>query len=159
EESASEEVEKKRVDLDRERLDDELKLAEARAKERKAALKVDVPPELVAASKLHDARTDLALARQEIAYLTAKLGFARREGAAELAALAGKRDRAAARVAEIRAQLASLTVLAPRDGVVVYVADRRTDKKKVGDSAYQGEKVIEIPDLHRLRADAEIDEA
>ncbi|HEY8022118.1 MAG TPA: HlyD family efflux transporter periplasmic adaptor subunit [Thermoanaerobaculia bacterium] len=158
-ESAEQELEKKRADLERGRLDDALHLEEARAKERKAALKVDVPPELVAASQLRQSRTDLALARQEIAYLTSKLGFARREGAAELGALVEKRDRAAARVAEIRGQIASLSVAAPRDGVVVYVADHRGDKKKVGDSAYQGEKVIEIPDLRRMRADAEIDEA
>jgi len=158
-ESAAEELEKKRIDAQMSRQNDLLQLAEARAKQRKAALKVDVPPDLVAAVQLQREKTDLALDQREIAYLTAKLELARRQGEAALAELARKRDRAAARVAEIRRQIDSLTVRAPRDGIVVYVADRRSERKKVGDSAYQGERVIEIPDLHRLRADAEVDEA
>jgi HlyD family secretion protein len=158
-EQAAQELVKKRIDLEMARQDDELELAEARAKERKAALKVDVPPDLVAAAELGESRADLELVRRQIAYLTAKLELARRQGTAAVDELVEKRDHAAARVAEIRAQIESLTVRAPRDGIVVYVPGRAGEKRKVGDSAYQGESVVEIPDLHRLRADAEIDEA
>jgi HlyD family secretion protein len=157
--AAAQELAKKRIDLQMAREDGELELAEARAKERKAALKVDVPPDIVAAADLRQWQLDLALVRRQIAYLTAKAGLARRQAEAAMAELARKRDRAASRVAEIRAQLASLNVRAPRDGIVVYVPGRQGEKKKVGDSAYQGESVVEIPDLRRLRGDAEIDEA
>ncbi len=159
EEQAVQELAKKRIDVEMKRQDDELQLAEARAKERKAALKVAVPADLVAAADLGQWQADLTLARQQIASLTGLLELARRQGEAEIAELARKHDHAASRVAELRAQIRSLTVLAPRDGIVVYVVARGGEKKKVGDSAYQGESVLEIPDLHRMRADAEIDEA
>jgi len=94
-----------------------------------------------------------------VSYLEARLGSQSREGEAELATLRKRRDRAATRVAEIQAQIASLTVTAPRDGTVVYYANRRGgEKKKVGDTVWQAEKVIEIPDLRRMRAEAEVDE-
>ncbi len=159
EEQAAQELAKKRIDLQMSAEDAALELAEARAKERKAALKVSVPPDVVAAVDLHQWQSDLALVRQQIAYLEAKAALSRRQAEAAMAELQRKHDRAASRVAEIRAQLASLTVKAPRDGIVVYVAGRQGEKKKVGDTAYQGESVVEIPDLHRLRGDAEIDEA
>jgi multidrug resistance efflux pump len=118
-----------------------------------------VPPEIVAGHSLAEARGNLALSEREIAYVRDRLRFSAREGAAELAAQREKRGRAAKRVAEIQAQIASMTVRAPRAGTVVYVGDRRGEKKKVGDSVWQGERVIEIPDLARMRADAQVDEA
>ncbi|HEY0780853.1 MAG TPA: efflux RND transporter periplasmic adaptor subunit, partial [Thermoanaerobaculia bacterium] len=135
------------------------KLAEAEAKQRKAKLKVDVPPELVAANSLAEAKADLALATNEIAYLKDKLRLGRQEGEAGLRALADKRDRAASRVAEAQRAIAQMTVTAPRDGTVIYIATRQSEKKKVGDSSWRGEKLIEIPDLRKMSAEGEIDEA
>lgn len=159
EESARQEYEKQAASLEVSRRDLELRLAEAEAKRRKGALKIDVPSDLVAAKELAQSRADLALAGREIAYVKEQLAFTRRQGEAELAALAKRRDRAAARVGEIRTQLRSMTVTAPRDGTVVYISSRRTEKKKVGDNAWQAEKVLEIPDLRRMRAEGEVDEA
>ena len=157
--SAEKELEKREASLAQARSDDELHLAEAEAKRKRFALKADVPPEIVAGHEILEARGDLALAEREIAYVRQRLGFASQQGGAEIGALRDRRDRAAARVAEMRAQIESMTVRAPRPGTVVYVADRRGEKKKVGDSVWQGERVIEIPDLTRLRADAQVDEA
>jgi multidrug efflux pump subunit AcrA (membrane-fusion protein) len=157
--SAEKELEKKEASLAQTRSDDELHLAEAEEKRRRYGLTVDVPPELIASHELAEARGDLALAKAEIAYVQDRLRFSTRQGGAELAALRERRDRAATRVAEMQAQIASMTVRAPRAGTVVYVVDRRNEKKKVGDSVWQGERVIEIPDLSHLRADAQVDEA
>jgi multidrug efflux pump subunit AcrA (membrane-fusion protein) len=157
--SAAKELEKREASLAQERSDDELHLAEALARRKKSALKVDVPKELVAGNSLAEARGDLSLAQREIAYVEERLRYTARQGGAELSGLREKRDRAAARVGELERQIASMTVRAPRAGTVVYVADRRGEKKKVGDSVWQGERVIEIPDLSHLRADAQVDEA
>jgi multidrug resistance efflux pump len=157
--SAEKELEKKEASLAQAKSDDELHLAEAEAKRKRFALKADVPPEIVAGHTLLEARGDLALSKREIAYVQDRLRFSSRQGEAELAAQRERRGRAAKRVAEIQAQIASMTVRAPRAGTVVYVADRRGEKKKVGDSVWQGERVIEIPDLSRMRADAQVDEA
>jgi HlyD family secretion protein len=44
---------------------------------------------------------------------------------------------------------------------VIYASDPRRDKdkKKVGDSCWRGERVVEIPDLRSLQADGQVDEA
>jgi HlyD family secretion protein len=157
--SAQKELEKSQASLAITLREQELQLAEAQARQRRGALKVAVPADLVAAQELRQARLDLALAEREIAYRTERLRFERRQGEAELAALARRRDRAAARVTEMQDMIRRMTVTAPRDGTVVWVANRRGEKKKPGDQVWQMDKVIEIPDLHRLRGEAQVDEA
>ncbi|HKI06716.1 MAG TPA: HlyD family efflux transporter periplasmic adaptor subunit [Thermoanaerobaculia bacterium] len=156
--SAQKELEKQQTNLEISRRDLELQLAEAEARQRKAQLKVDVPPELVATKELAQAREDLALATREIAYLKDRLRLQKLQGGTEVSALIKKRDRAAARVREMEDAIHRMTVAAPRGGTVVYVSDQR-EKKKVGDSAWRGQSVLEIPDLRTMRAEGEVDEA
>ncbi|MEO6194059.1 MAG: HlyD family efflux transporter periplasmic adaptor subunit [Thermoanaerobaculia bacterium] len=157
--SAQKELEKKQTDLEIGRRDRELELAEAEARLRKASLKVDVPAELVASRELAKSREDLALARREAAYLKNRLHLEAVEGATEADALARKRDRAAVRVKEMEDAIGRMTVTAPRAGTVVYVVTDEGEKKKVGDSCWRGQSVLEIPDLRRMEAEGEIDEA
>jgi HlyD family secretion protein len=157
--SAQKELEKKQTDLEIGRRDRELELAEAEARLRKASLKVDVPAELVASRELAKSREDLALAGREVAYLKNRLHLEAVEGATEVDALARKRDRAAVRVKEMENDVGRMTVTAPRAGTVVYVATDEGEKKKVGDSCWRGQSVIEIPDLRRMEAEGDIDEA
>src|SRR6185503_18717005 len=42
--------------------------------------------------------------------------------------------------------------------MVVYVINWRGEKKKVGDSVWKVERVIEIPDLTRMKGEGEVDE-
>lgn len=157
--AAQKELEKRQTNLEIARRDRELDLAEAEARRRKAALKVDVPRELMAAHELEAARRDLDLAEREIAYLKERLRLEAAEAADEIGGLARQRDRALARVGEMQAAIESLTVKAPRAGTVVYVGGFDDEKKKVGDSTWRGQSVVEIPDLRTLRAAGEIDEA
>jgi HlyD family secretion protein len=157
--SAQKELEKKQTDLEIARRDRELELAEAEARLRKASLKVDVPADLVAAKELAKSREDLALARREVAYLKDRLHLEAVQGGTEAEALARKRDRAAVRVQEMADAVRRMTVTAPRAGTVVYVATDEGEKKKVGDSCWRGQSVIEIPDLRRMEAEGDVDEA
>jgi HlyD family secretion protein len=157
--SAQKELEKKQTDQEIARRDQELQLAEAEARFRKASLKVDVPADLVAAKELANAREDRDLARREVAYLKEHLRLQSVQGGTEADALARKRDRAAVRVKEMEEAIARMTVRAPRDGTLVYIANDEGEKKKVGDSVWRGQSVIEIPDLSHLAAEGEIDEA
>jgi multidrug efflux pump subunit AcrA (membrane-fusion protein) len=93
-----------------------------------------------------------------VASLAERLELLDRQDAAETAALADKRDRALARVAEAESWIERMTVRAPRAGTVVLVTGRRGDKKKVGDQVWMQERVVEIPDLERMRAEGEVDE-
>ena len=157
--SAQKELEKKQTDLEIARRDRQLELAEAEARLRKAQLKVDVPPELVASKELAKSREDLDLARREVAYLKNRLRLDAVQNGTETEAVARKRDRAAVRVQEMEDAVRRMTVTAPRSGTVVYVATDEGEKKKVGDSCWRGQSVIEIPDLGRMEAEGDIDEA
>lgn len=157
--SAQKELEKKQTDLEVERRDRELELAEAEARLRKAALKVDVPADLIASKELAKSREDLDLARREVAYLKDRLHLEAVQGATEVDALARRRDRAAVRVQDMEDAVRRMTVTAPRGGTVVYIANDEGEKKKVGDSCWRGQSVLEIPDLRRMEAEGDIDEA
>ncbi|MBV8200838.1 MAG: efflux RND transporter periplasmic adaptor subunit [Acidobacteria bacterium] len=157
--SAQKQLEKQRADLALQRSDGELHLAEAAADRRRAELVVRVPPELKSSSDLASARADLELASRKMDYQRRRLGLVTAAAAAQVRSLTDQRDRAAARVAEVRAAIARMQIVAPRAGTVVYVPNPRGEKKKVGDSCWRLEQVMEIPDLRRLRADGEIDEA
>jgi multidrug efflux pump subunit AcrA (membrane-fusion protein) len=157
--SAQKQLEKRQTSREIAERDRQLDVAEAEARRRKAALKVDVPADLVSAHELEGARRDLALAEREIAYLKEKLRLEDASAATEIASLARQRDRAAERVRDMQAAVESMMVKAPRAGTVVYVSEPDGQKKKVGDSCWRGQSVVEIPDLRQLRAQGEVDEA
>ncbi len=136
-----------------------LRLAEAEARRRKALMKVEVPAAMQKATELAQARLQLEEAEREIALVQEGLEAASRADEAELSALRDQRDAADRRVREIREAIAQMTVTAPRDGTVIYVEGWRDDKKKVGDSVWRAERVLEIPDLRRMKAKGEVDEA
>ncbi len=156
--SAIKELEKRGTDIEIERRDLELKLAEAQASLRRAELKLAVPENLAVRRELEQARIDQRLAMLQIEHSQANLEHLSARSQADLAALAERRDRAAARVAEIEVQVKAMTVNAPRAGTVIYKS-QRGEKKKIGDSAWRGEQVLQIPDLNRLRGEGEVAEA
>ncbi|MFL6197325.1 MAG: efflux RND transporter periplasmic adaptor subunit [Thermoanaerobaculia bacterium] len=157
--SAQKELEKQQTTFEITRRETDLQLAEAEARERRASLKVDVPEELVASKELAKSREDLALAKREIAYLKERQRLQTQQAKTDMGSMTARRDRAAARVREMEAAIQGMMVTAPRDGTVVYVATDNGEKKKIGDSCWRGQSVLEIPDLRRLEAEGEIDEA
>lgn len=158
-EEAGKKLEKQQVDLRVQAENDALRLAEAEARLRRAELKAERPPELIASLEYDKAALDLELARRELEALRTEIGATRRAGEAELASLDADHRRARTKVAEIQASIAGMTVPAPRDGIVVYISNWRNEKKKVGESCWMGEKVLEIPSLERMMAVGEVDEA
>lgn len=158
-ESAQKEIEKRGTDLESKREEAELSLAEAQAGKRRSELALLAPEGLVASKELAKTRLDLALAERRIGYLTDKLAALERQAQAEIRGLARSRDAAAARVRQIEEAIGRLRVPAPRGGIVVHVTDWDGKKKKVGDTTWRGNPLIQIPDLSRLRVAGEVDEA
>jgi len=152
-------LEKLDRDLEQRQLGHELRLAEAEARLRRAGLQVDVPEDLSSARELEKARLDLQLAEIEVQSVLAQIEAAVQAGEAQRAVLEGNRTRAERNVVEIEATIEQMTVLAPRSGTVIYVADRQGQKKKVGDSAWRNDEIIELPDLSSLIGRGEVDEA
>ena len=156
---AIKQIEKTEQDLTMARRQDAMRLAEAEARRRKAGLKVERPGELSSARELAEARLDLELADKELAYLARRLEASERSADATLGALRAQKERAEQQTRELEEAVEKMMVKAPRAGTVIYVTDWREEKKKVGDSCWRGNLVIELPDLSVMQAEGQVDEA
>jgi len=152
-------IQKRERSLDLRRQEIAMSLAEAEARRKKADLKVDVPQNLMAANELAKAKLDQALVAREVVTLTHKKESAESSARVEMETYRRREARARSRVREIRESIAKMTIPAPRDGTVVYLTNWRDEKKKVGDSCWRAEKVMEVPDLTRMGVKGEVDEA
>lgn len=157
--SAEKEIGKKELDVLVRRRADELRLAEARAKREKTRLQLERPSGFQAARETRALELDRELAEREIVYLEQRRESLDEADAADLQNLLEQRDRAAARVKELEQSIGRMTILAPRDGTVVHVADRGGEKKRVGDSVWRREKVLAVPDLRRMYGEGHLDES
>ena len=155
---AQKQIEKKRADLALRTKDERLRLAEAQARMRKTALKLDSPADIIGVKERQEVELDYALAKRETAAIESRLEALERAAAAEIKLLESKQQHAAQIVETTQASIRSMTILAPRDGTVIYVIGHRGDKKKVGDTCWRMERVIEIPDLTRMLGKGEVDE-
>ena len=156
---ACKQIERKQTDLAIQTDSQALALAEAEAKLGKAKLKTDIPEDLKGRIEALEGRVEHEEAEKEVANLRAKLESTKVAGAADLRALESRRDRAKGRVEDLRAAIEAMHVKAPQDGIVIYKTGWRDEKKKVGDSTWAGEKILELPDLSAMMAKGEVDEA
>ncbi len=158
-EQAHKEIEKNRADLALRREDEMLKLADAEARLRKAQLKLEGPADIVSIKDRKQVELDFSLAKMETESIRQRIASFERAAAAQIALLTSKEQTAAAIVADTQRGINAMTITAPRNGTIVYVVNWRGDKKKVGDTCWRMERVIEIPDLARMMAKGEVDEA
>jgi multidrug resistance efflux pump len=158
-EQARKEIEKKRADLALRREDQRLALAEAEQRARKAELKLQGPTDIISVKERKQVQLDYDVARSEAKNIKARIAALERAADAEIALLTSKQQHAEAIVKETQTAIQNMTVIAPRNGTVVYVTNWRGDKKKVGDSVWRMEHVVEIPDLSRMMAKGEVDES
>jgi multidrug efflux pump subunit AcrA (membrane-fusion protein) len=157
-EGARKEIEKRRADLRLRREDEKMNLAEAQAKLRKTELKLQTPADIIGVKERKQVELDFALAKREVAETGARIRDLETAAAAEIALLQSKFQRASAIVAETKDAINRMTVRAPRAGTVVYSQNWRGEKKKVGDTCWRAERIMEIPDLKRMIAKGDVDE-
>ena len=157
--AARKRVEQRDQELTVQRKADELALATARAQAGKARLMAEVPGEMQAATELAQIRLDLELAEKKVLYLESRLASSRLSMEATLGALRAQSSQAEQRVEQIRQAIAQMTRTAPTGGTVIYVTNWRKEKKRVGDSCWRGEHVIELPVLERMRGMGRVHEA
>jgi len=161
----SNELNEKQKELERTRIvareviaDLSLQVEEAEADLDKARLKSEIPENLLAAREFREnqlllerARLEFALRQEELAKEKAVQATEVKILEREVAVLQGEVDR-------FRASIDSMTLTAPRRGVVIHVRDRRNNKLAVGDNVWGGRRVIEFPDMEQLEAEVEIPE-
>jgi multidrug efflux pump subunit AcrA (membrane-fusion protein) len=155
--SSAGEFEKRVSELEIERQNLELELAESAARLRRQDLELQAPEDLVAARDVELLRIDREFARFEIDNISQRLEFLDQRSDAELSALRRRRDRATQRVEELEQHLASMQVTAPRAGTVIYPKSNG-EKHRIGDSVWRAETILEIPDLAAMTAIGQIDE-
>ena len=157
--SAHTEVKKKHVDIAITVANDRLALAEVEARLRKARLIADQPVQLHSNNEVEKAKLDLELAELEVDLIRRRIDATHRAGGEELGVLEANLAQVESEVQQIRDGIGRMTRTSPRDGIVIHVTNWRNEKKKVGDSCWVAERVVEIPDLSVMEADGEVEEA
>jgi HlyD family secretion protein len=156
---AAKEMEKQQLEMEKALLDLDGQLGEAKARQRRIRLKLEVPGELVAGKELAKDRLDLEAADEEVRSLGEQRRLLEESGKAQSELLQRRRDRSAERVRVLEQGMGAMRVTAPRNGIVVYVGEMGREKRRPGDTVYRLEKFLEIPDLDRMGGVAEIAEA
>lgn len=155
---AAKQIEKKKAELQVQKEDNRLKMAEAEANLRKTRMLLDVPPDLKSANDLKKTKLDLSVAEAEVASLKTSLESSIRAAKAELASLEETKRRADDRVNGIKESIKRMNVRASIPGTVIYQTDWEGNKKAVGDRCWVGEKILEVADLNKMKAEGEVDE-
>lgn len=155
---ARKQIEKERADLSLRTKDERLALANAEARLRKTGLKLDAPPDILGMNERKTAEIEHDLARRETASAKSRLQSLEAAARSRIDLLQSKLQQASSVVAQTQDSIRQMMRTAPRDGTVVYAMNWRGEKKKVGDSCWKAERVVEIPDLTRMKAEGEVDE-
>jgi RND family efflux transporter MFP subunit len=155
---ARKQIEKERADLSLRSKNERLELANAEARLKKTGLKLDAPPDILGINERKTAEIDHDLARRETTSARSRLQSLEAAARARIDLLQSKLQEASAVVAQTQDSIRQMMRTAPRDGTVVYATNWRGEKKKVGDSCWKAERVVEIPDLNRMKAEGEVDE-
>lgn len=156
--AADKKLAKKRDDAALARRDEELAIAEAEARVRKAALKTTTPSDLVASVEQKVLELDEQLAKLQLDQARTKAGQAAKSDAAEIQKLADHHAYLVKRVQDIKSDIQRMEVTAPRAGTVVFPSNWRGEKKKVGDSAWRMEVVLQIVALGKMVGNGQVDE-
>jgi HlyD family secretion protein len=157
-EAAKKKLDKKRDDAALARREEELALASSEAALRKATLKAQTPGDVIATVELKALQLDQRAAEIGLELQKNKMSAARRADEAELAALKSKLDYASVRVQKLQENIAKMVVRAPRAGTIVYPTSWRGEKKKVGDSTWRMEVVLQVVGLDKMIGKGEVDE-
>lgn len=155
----------KTKELDRQRIVSREQLAElamaleqARADRDKAALKADIPVELLARREYRENQLLLEQAELNVRLRSEELEKERVIQATEEEILRREIAVLEAEIARLQESVDRMTIHAPAEGVVIHISDRRNSKPAVGDSIWRGRRVLEFPDLARLEVHLEIPE-
>ena len=157
-EAAKKKLEKKRDDMALARREEELALANAEAGLRKATLKSEQPGELVATVELKALQLDKKAAELGLELTKNKATQTKRSDEAEMLSLREKLTYATLRADQLQKSIEKMSVTAARAGTSVYPTNWRGEKKKVGDSTWRMEVVLQVVGLDKMIGRGEVDE-
>ncbi|QFU25271.1 efflux RND transporter periplasmic adaptor subunit [Shewanella eurypsychrophilus] len=135
-----------------------LELAEAQMNVEKAERKFNLSDETVAKIDKIKYEKDAVIARDKLVLTEKKLDLENQSAKQREAMLEGDKQKFASEVAALKRGIDSLTLIAPREGMVVYGNDSQGNKIKEGQSVFMGDAVLSIPDLNHMQVNMTIPE-
>jgi len=141
---------------------DKLDMAAARYELERAKLEAS-KAEIVSALQGETSKIDLGLAEQKVRVQESAVKLHEASAKAKTASLTRLRDQAKAEVDLMNRRLSQMEVVAPLDGVVLYMTNNsqgwlNAKPFKVGDNAWPGSALAEIPDLSTLEMEGKLEE-
>lgn len=135
-----------------------LDLAEAKMNAEKAERKFNLSDETVASIEKEKYQRDAEIAKDRVGLITNKITLESKGAEQRQAMLAGDEQKFASEVAALESGIASMTLKAPRAGMVVYGNDPQGNKIKEGQSVFAGDAVLSIPDLSHMQVNMTVPE-
>ena len=141
---------------------DKLDLATARYQHERAGLEAS-KADIVSALQGEESKIDLGLAEQKVRVQDSTALLHEASARARIASLTRVRDQAQAEVDLVQRRLTQMELKAPLDGVIIYLTNnsqgwQNAKPFKVGDNAWPGSTLAEIPDLKTIEMEAKLDE-
>lgn len=135
-----------------------LELAEAQMNFEKAQRKFKLSDETVAKIDKIKYEKDAVIAKDKLTLTEQKFDLEIQSATQREAMLEGDQIKFSSEVAALKKGIASLTLIAPREGMVVYGNDSQGNKIKEGQSVFTGDAVLSIPDLSHMQVNMMIPE-
>ena len=141
---------------------DKLDLAAARYDVERARLEAS-KSEIVSALQGEESKIDLGLAEQKLRVQESTVTLHEASDKAKIASMTRLRDQAQAEVDLTKHRLAQMEIAAPSDGVILYLPNfsqgwMNAKPFQVGDHAWPGGALAEIPDLSTLEMEGKVEE-
>lgn len=152
-------LEKRRYEIALADQDEALRLAEAEAAVRKAAIGANQSSELAGSLIIQNAKLDLEAAQQNVDHQKSQMKRRRANNRRELATRESWVRTAEKTVDNLKKDIQRLTRVAPRAGTAVLHENRGDEKYKVGERVWRSEMVMEVASLDNMMAEGTIDEA
>jgi HlyD family secretion protein len=141
---------------------DKRDLASARYEVERAKLETS-KVEIVSRLQGEESKIDLATAQQKLTVQDATVKLHEASNTAKIASLTRQREQAESEVKLTQQRLAAMELKAPLSGIVVYLSNysqgwMNAKPFKVGDQAWPGGAIAEIPDLSTLEMSGKVEE-
>ena len=141
---------------------DKLDLAAARYELERAKLEAS-KADIVSVLQGEESKIDLGLAEQKLRVQESTVKLHEASATARIASLTRLRNQAQAEVTLVKRRIGQMEIKAPLDGVVLYMTNNsqgwvNAKPFKVGDNAWPGSPLAEIPDLSTLEMEGKIEE-
>lgn len=151
-------LDKLQLELDERERNEALATAESVSLREKAARKTQLPEALIPGVEYRKLLVDRQRTERRMALVQRREQLAAGQRVQERRLIASEVAQLQAEVDEIERSLGALSIIAPRDGLMMHKSNFSGEKFDVGSQVWRGQSVAEIPDTRTLAVRAELPE-